>query len=73
MAGAPAARSSPSEDTESPAALLASSLAPRLAAMASSVYAPSSTLANTLNASRMGRYPVHRLRGVGFGVSNVFH
>ncbi len=62
-------RSSPSEEerpereeTLSPAALLASSGAARLAAMASSVYAPSSTLANTLKASRMGRYPVHRLR-----------
>ena len=37
-------------------------LAALLAAMASSVYAPGSTLANTLNASRIGRYPVHRLR-----------
>lgn len=33
-----------------------------LAAMASSVYARGSALANTLNASRIGRYPVQRLQ-----------
>ena len=44
---------------------LAWPLAALLAAMASSVYAPGSTLANTLKASRIGRYPVHRLQTGG--------
>lgn len=46
--------------------LLAVPLAPApalLAAIASSVYAAASTLANALKASRMGRYPVQRLQG----------
>ena len=47
------------------AAAESSPAARRLAAMASSEYAPGSTLAKALKASRIGRYPVQRLRAGG--------